>query len=87
MQSPYSFKHKFEKIYFIGDQDKAFKQGLEKANYAGFQSVEKSFNENTAKEFGADLKKSDVILVKGSRGMKLERFVEYCEPLDFQLKK
>lgn len=77
----------FEQVYFIGAQDAAFKEGLQLANFKGFKSIEKKFDEKVAQDLGAQLKKTDVVLVKGSRGMKLERFVQFCEPLDFNLNK
>lgn len=76
----------FDKVYFVGEQTVAFQQGLEQAQYTGFQSIEKKFSDSVAAELGRNLNPSDVLLVKGSRGMKLERFVQFCDPIDFTLK-
>ena len=49
--------------------------------------ISKSYEESLASEVAGMLKDGDVALVKGSRGMKLERFVLKADALDFSLDK
>lgn len=73
----------FEKVYFIGANAAAFDAGLKKAGFSKAKFVSAEFKDDVAKEFAHDLKPGDMAMVKGSRGMKLERFVIPCEPLNF----
>lgn len=76
----------FDKVYFIGAHHEAFAKGLKKAGHANASNVAKDFSEEVAREFARDLRPGDMAMVKGSRGMKLERFVLPCEPRDFSSK-
>ncbi|XGC80268.1 UDP-N-acetylmuramoyl-tripeptide--D-alanyl-D-alanine ligase [Bdellovibrio bacteriovorus] len=73
----------FDKVYFIGDDFSAFKNGLSKAGFSNPASVEKDFQEASGKDLAQLLREGDIAVVKASRGTKLERFVYPCEPLDF----
>lgn len=77
----------FESVYFIGPDAEAFKKGLLKVGYKNKMMVEKEFKSEIAEKLAQEIKSGDLIVVKGSRGMKLERFVTPCEPLDFSLSK
>ncbi|MNL47917.1 UDP-N-acetylmuramoyl-tripeptide--D-alanyl-D-alanine ligase [compost metagenome] len=56
-------------------------------NHKGASLVQKEFTEAAADDLAKNLKQGDIAVVKGSRGMKLERFVIPCKPLDFSLNK
>ncbi|UOF01033.1 UDP-N-acetylmuramoyl-tripeptide--D-alanyl-D-alanine ligase [Bdellovibrio reynosensis] len=73
----------FDKVYFIGDDFSAFKNGLSKSGFSKPASVEKDFQESSGKDLAELLREGDIAVVKASRGTKLERFVYPCEPLDF----
>jgi UDP-N-acetylmuramoyl-tripeptide--D-alanyl-D-alanine ligase len=77
----------FDKVYFIGANAEAFNKGLKKSGYKSPANVSAEFKEETAKEFAQDLRPGDMAMVKGSRGMKLERFVTPCDPKDFSVDK
>ncbi len=76
----------FDKIYFVGADAQAFRLGLEKVAYRGENYVESSYSETMSDDLKQYLKWGDVALIKGSRGMKLERFVLPLEPTDFTSK-
>jgi UDP-N-acetylmuramoyl-tripeptide--D-alanyl-D-alanine ligase len=76
----------FDKVYFVGTDADAFKRGLV-MNHKGAALVQKEFTDAAAEDLAASLKDGDIAVVKGSRGMKLERFVLPCKPLDFSLNK
>lgn len=77
----------FDKVYFIGANYESFEKGLKKSGYKNPANVAKDFKDETAREFASDLRSGDMAMVKGSRGMKLERFVLPCEPKDFSVNK
>jgi len=77
----------FDKVYFIGANAAAFESGLKKSGYKNAANIAKDFKDETAREFAKDLRPGDMAMVKGSRGMKLERFVLPCEPKDFSVNK
>lgn len=74
-------------IYFVGPSAESFKKGLEKMNFKNKVVVEKDFKPEIAAALAKEITQGDLVIVKGSRGMKLERFVLPCEPLDFNLSK
>lgn len=80
-------KSGFDKVYFIGASHGAFTAGLKKSGYKNAAHVAGDFKDETAREFASDLRPGDMAMVKGSRGMKLERFVLPCEPKDFSVNK
>jgi UDP-N-acetylmuramoyl-tripeptide--D-alanyl-D-alanine ligase len=76
----------FDKVYFIGGSAEKFNDGLAKAGYKKSAAVLSEFKAEVADELARDLHPGDMVMVKGSRGMKLERFVTPCEPLNFGAK-
>lgn len=73
----------FDVIWFYGPHFEEFKAGVQSVNLKGNQFYTPDYDENLAKQIAGHLSQNDIALVKGSRGMKLERFVHVCEPLDF----
>lgn len=77
----------FQSVYFVGADAEAFKRGLQRSHYANKMSVSYEFKKETAVALSKELSPGDLVVVKGSRGMKLERFVEPCHPQNFSLNK
>lgn len=77
----------FEKVYFIGKPAAAFNQGLAEGHHRGGSLVRTQFDDEMAQDLVRELQGKDLMVVKGSRGMKLERFVLPCQPLNFSLDK
>ena len=71
----------FDQVYFVGHEVEAFRRGLQKAEYQGQSFLEPEFKESVAVHLSRELQGGDLAVVKGSRGMKLERFVLPCEPV------
>jgi UDP-N-acetylmuramoyl-tripeptide--D-alanyl-D-alanine ligase len=61
--------------FFVGDDYKAFKEGMPN-NSAAFPKEEKEKMIEEINAFSSSLKKGDAVLVKGSRGMKMEEVFE-----------
>ena len=77
----------FDSIYFVGADAEAFRRGLGNVGNNSKHSIWPSFRAEMADELSHETKKGDLVVVKGSRGMKLERFVLPCQPEGFTLKK
>lgn len=73
-------------IYFYGAHAAKFEEGLKSSGFSKKSVVSNTYEEDVASEVARMLKTGDLALVKGSRGMKLERFVLLCDPLDFEAK-
>lgn len=74
-------------VWFYGADAPAFEAGLKSSGFSKTSVVSKSYEDSLASRVASMLKLHDTVLVKGSRGMKLERFVLACDPVDFSLKK
>ena len=77
----------FDIVWFYGDDAEAFKRGIEASKYPKNIMISKTYEDSLASEVANVLKLGDALVVKGSRGMKLERFVMACDPVDFSLNK
>ena len=62
-------------VFFVGDDFKAFKEGMQ-SNSQAFPKEEKAKMIDEVKAFSSNLKAGDAVLVKGSRGMKMEEVFE-----------
>lgn len=77
----------FDVVWFYGADAAAFERGMKASGFSKKSIVSDSYEESLASEVASMLNLHDTVLVKGSRGMKLERFVLACNPLNFSLKK
>jgi UDP-N-acetylmuramoyl-tripeptide--D-alanyl-D-alanine ligase len=77
----------FDMVWFYGADAQAFERGLKSSGFHNKSIISNGYEESLASEVASMLNEHDTVLVKGSRGMKLERFVMACDPLDFSLKK
>jgi UDP-N-acetylmuramoyl-tripeptide--D-alanyl-D-alanine ligase len=76
----------FEKVFFYGDDHISFAKGLEAGGFRGPAFIAKEFSENLAKSLSQDLKSGDFVTFKASRGLRLERMLVACDPVDFSEK-
>ncbi len=75
----------FSHIFFIGEDHLHFADGLK--NFKGKKFVAKSFDKKLGEQLHSLLSKGDLVIIKGSRGAETERFIEFCEPLNWSKKK
>lgn len=75
----------YDFIYFIGENFEDFENGLQHTDYKHYK-VANDLTEVMGQHFLTNVASGDLITVKGSRGAKTERFVELCEPLNWEKK-
>lgn len=76
---------KFDKVFFIGENFKDFETGLKKAKFDNY-IVDVDLTPSVKEVFLNYVKPQDFVFIKGSRGIKTERFVDLCEPLNWNSK-
>lgn len=75
----------FKEVLFIGPSFESVRRGFGLVEGVTTQFVS-SYNPALAIGLRSNMKPGDYLLIKGSRGMSLEVFLEALEPLDFQKK-
>ncbi|MEO0335494.1 MAG: UDP-N-acetylmuramoyl-tripeptide--D-alanyl-D-alanine ligase [Pseudomonadota bacterium] len=75
-----------EVIWFVGPSCRAFEAGLKKADFSKTYFISDSYKESLASQMASMLEPDDIVAVKGSRGMKLEKVVVDFDPLNFPQK-
>lgn len=63
----------FDIIWFMGPSQHAFVQGLKDSGFQKTLIISESYEESLAKKLRSMLNPHDIVIIKGSRGMKLER--------------
>lgn len=66
----------FEKIWYVGQHSAAFLKGLAKGGWTKAMITTSEVDANVAKDFVKGLQAGDLVAVKGSRGVHLEKAVE-----------
>ena len=74
----------FSKVFFYGEDVESFKAGLSASHFSGESFLNSDFTVHLADQLSRDLKAGDFLVFKASRGLKLERMLQACSPLDFQ---
>ena len=69
-----------ELVLFFGPSAKHFEAGLKNAYFSKTYFISDTYEEELAKKVGTMLNPSDVIVMKASRGMKLERVLHAWDP-------
>jgi UDP-N-acetylmuramoyl-tripeptide--D-alanyl-D-alanine ligase len=73
----------FETIIFQGGEGESFSAGLKAGGFSKKLVLSDTYKNNLAIEIASVLKPGDIILIKGSRGNKLERILVDLSPVDF----
>ncbi|MFP5519115.1 MAG: UDP-N-acetylmuramoyl-tripeptide--D-alanyl-D-alanine ligase [Bdellovibrionia bacterium] len=68
-------KAKLDTVFFIGKPHQEFKKGLESESFKGQILAQAEFSGALAEQLGSAVGAGDLVVFKGSRGMKLERFL------------
>jgi len=75
----------FDFIYFIGENFADFEQGLKNKKYKNY-FCESDLSEKMSEHFKKQIHTGDLVVIKGSRGARTERFVELCGPKNWKSK-
>jgi UDP-N-acetylmuramoyl-tripeptide--D-alanyl-D-alanine ligase len=70
-------------VWFIGEYGDSFKRGIKSSGFDNTLMITDAYEEKLAKEIGSMLSDADLAVVKGSRGMELERVVHAWNPTNF----
>lgn len=76
-----------DSIWFYGPHFADFEAGVKAAGFAKNLICTQQYDEKVAEQISQQLKAGALAVVKGSRGMKLEKFVLACHPENFSLNK
>lgn len=76
----------FAQIYFIGEDHASFAKGLAESGFKGETFIQPDFTESMGQRLAQSVKSGDIVVIKGSRGAKTERFVPYLKPINWQAK-
>lgn len=75
-------KSGFDAIYFIGKDKEAFAQGLKKSGYNQIFVTADNYSPEMGQDLEKQISKGSLVIMKASRGTKLERFLPHCNPID-----
>ena len=76
----------FSEIYFIGEDCKFFAEGVFESQFIGSTFIQSEFSTDLGEKLQCSLQANDIVVIKGSRGAATERFVDFCEPLNWTKK-
>lgn len=71
----------FAQIFFIGEDEAAFREGLLNSGFRGEVFIQPKFTVELGSFLGKSATSGDIVVIKGSRGAETERFISYCDPL------
>ncbi len=74
----------FSQIYFIGEDHESFKKGVLKSGFKSETFISQAFTVELGQKLADSLGAQDVVVIKGSRGAETERFIPFCEPLNWK---
>lgn len=75
-----------EAVLLVGEHAHDVERGMKEAGYSKKIMLSSIYEEKLALDFGFMLDNHDIVLVKGSRGMKLEKIVSLWQPQGFENK-
>lgn len=73
----------FEKVYFVGANYESFTKGLMAKKYSGIVQAQAAQSQQMITDLQAAVGGQDLLVFKGSRGMRLENLLRPLEPLDW----
>ena len=76
----------FDALYFYGPSEAEFAAGVKSSGFSKTLIVSNTYEQILASSGVPVISPSDIVLMRGSRGMQLERLLNEWQPLDFKQK-
>lgn len=73
----------FDVVWFLGQYSKAFEDGIKKTNSQKNLFISNGYEESLAIKVSSMVEPSDIVVMKGSRGAKLEKLVPHFKPVNW----
>lgn len=73
----------FDVVWFLGEFSKAFEAGIRHSGFQKSLMISKGYEESLATTIASMVEPSDIVVMKGSRGAKLEKLVPHFNPLNW----
>lgn len=80
-------KGQYDVVWFLGQFSEYFERGIRSTNFNKKLIISDGYKEPLACEIASMLEPEDIILMKGSRGAKLELVVPFLRPVEWEPKK
>lgn len=74
----------FQAVYFIGEDHKNFEKGLVASGFKGEFLIQADYDQAMGERLGAGLEAGDLVVMKASRGARVERFLEHCRAVNWK---
>ena len=71
----------FDVVCFVGQFSDSFEKGLKQSGFSKTSIVSKAYEDSLAIKVADMIQPYDVLVIKGSRGSRMERFVPFLKPL------
>lgn len=76
----------FDEVLFVGPSQAEFAAGLKSGGFSKSPYLSAGYEQNLASQVVRVLDPKDIVLIKGSRGMQLEKALADLKPLNFKAK-
>lgn len=73
----------FDVVWFLGQFSKFFEEGINKVNFQKKLFISNGYEESLAVKVSSMVEPSDIVVMKGSRGAKLEKLVPHFQPINW----
>lgn len=71
-------------LWFVGEHQKDFEDGVKASIFQKTYFLSGTYEQTLANKIGSMLNKEDIVVIKGSRGMKLEQVLDAWGPVTFK---
>jgi UDP-N-acetylmuramoyl-tripeptide--D-alanyl-D-alanine ligase len=76
-------KKNFDAVWFLGQFAKSFERGIKSSGFSKNLFISNGYEESLAVKVASMVQISDIVVMKGSRGAKLERLIPHFNPTNF----
>ncbi len=73
----------FDVVWFLGEFSKAFEAGIKQTGFSNKLFISDGYEQSLAAQVASMVEPSDVVVMKGSRGARLEKLVPHFKPVNW----